>query len=105
MKKYNLKNAFTLIEVMIVVVIIGLMAAMVIPAIQKIREQNQPQYQQVELPVEPRGYRSDARKTNSNSVGFFVGGLAVGFSFGCLFNILYAKNREKNTRKMLQNRW
>ena len=105
MKKYSLKKAFTLIEVMIVVVIIGLMAAMIIPAIQKIRARNQPQYQQTELPVEPRGYRSDARKTNSNSVGFFVAGFAVGLGAEAVFLYLARKNREKNTRKMLRNRW
>lgn len=34
------KNAFTLVEVMIVVVIIGLLAAMIIPTIQKVKENN-----------------------------------------------------------------
>ncbi len=33
-----MKKAFTLVELMIVVVIVGLLAAMVIPAVQKVRE-------------------------------------------------------------------
>ncbi|WP_309386951.1 type II secretion system protein [Cerasicoccus frondis] len=36
----NSKKGFTLVEIMIVVVIIGLLAAMAIPAFQKVREQS-----------------------------------------------------------------
>jgi type IV pilus assembly protein PilA len=39
MKKKN--NAFTLVEIMIVVVIIGLLASMAIPAFQKVRTDSQ----------------------------------------------------------------
>jgi type IV pilus assembly protein PilA len=39
--KQNSKKGFTLVEIMIVVVIIGLLAAMAIPAFQKVRENSQ----------------------------------------------------------------
>ena len=38
--KNQSKKGFTLVEIMIVVVIIGLLAAMAIPAFQKVREQS-----------------------------------------------------------------
>jgi type IV pilus assembly protein PilA len=42
MKSYiNTNKAFTLVEIMIVVVIIGLLAAMAIPAFQKVRQSSQ----------------------------------------------------------------
>jgi type IV pilus assembly protein PilA len=37
----NINRAFTLVEIMIVVVIIGLLAAMAIPAFQKVRRNSQ----------------------------------------------------------------
>ena len=40
-KMKNNKKGFTLVEIMIVVVIIGLLAAMAIPAFQKVRENSQ----------------------------------------------------------------
>lgn len=39
--KYKNKKGFTLVEIMIVVVIIGLLAAMAIPAFQKVRANSQ----------------------------------------------------------------
>ena len=41
MKKVNRKAGFTLVEIMIVVVIIGLLASMAIPAFQKVRTNSQ----------------------------------------------------------------
>ena len=41
MKNMNKSKGFTLVEIMIVVVIIGLLAAMAIPAFQKVRQASQ----------------------------------------------------------------
>ena len=41
MKSYSNRSGFTLVEIMIVVVIIGLLAAMAIPAFQKVRVASQ----------------------------------------------------------------
>jgi len=41
MKNMNQSKGFTLVEIMIVVVIIGLLAAMAIPAFQKVRQASQ----------------------------------------------------------------
>lgn len=105
MKKYNLKKAFTLIEVMILVIIIGLITSMAIPIIQKIRAQHQQQHQQMEAPVERRAYRSDSHETKPFGIGFFMVGFTIGLGTEALVLHLVRKNREKNSQKMLRNRW
>ena len=41
MKRHNAEGGFTLVEIMIVVVIIGLLASLAIPAFQKVRSASQ----------------------------------------------------------------
>lgn len=95
-------------EVMIVVVIIGLLAAMAIPAYQKVRDRNN-DYSQAEVVVERRPYYTDSRNSSRKNRGgewlWFAGGLVSGMGFQAVFSHLARVKREKKAYKNLRNRW
>ncbi len=61
MKTTHGKSAFTLVEIMIVVVIIGLLAAMAIPAFQKVRASSQ-----------DKSILNNLRQLNSGAVTYYL---------------------------------
>ena len=76
------KSGFTLVEIMIVVVIIGLLAAMAIPAFQKVRQSSQ-----------DKAVLNNARQLSAASEQYF---LEAGVTFASYNQLVGATNYIKN---------